>query len=126
MVYFENSMKVIEVDGATLHMSTSPFAFAEPPISNAGGDARVQLIAFNRNEWEILFVGDVLSVDTTLNTITLDAPVTAPNRDKFKYLMMVAFDDQTAAWVKAVYGVTVRPDGTHDPSNTEGAQFEDA
>ncbi len=124
-LYFSPYLEVIGFDGNDVLFDKDPGAFIEPAHSALGGDAAVQILGYDRADWEVLHSTTITARVAGQNRLTMAAPITGAFRDKFKYMIMNK--TQTAAWVSALYGVTTRPDGTFDTGpEVDGDRFGDA
>jgi hypothetical protein len=79
--------------------------FAEPSWSAIGGDALVHGYSYDGSAWSKKFQFEVESVDTTAHTITYKAGTFSGTFREREYhvLVLAGYDDQTAAWPKALF-----------------------
>lgn len=93
--------------------------FVEPATSTAGGNALIEVFAFDSVTWSRGILGEVESVDTTTpgsTFIKLAGALTGATwlRDQDHVIVLRNAADQTAAWVAAVHAPICDKDGTSD------------
>lgn len=96
--------------------------FAEPSWSSLGGNALVYGYSYDGVEWVKRFQFEVESVDTSAHTITyVDGSFSGTFKERqYHVLMLAPWDDQTAAWPKALFLVTTNSSGKHSAGPIKG------
>jgi hypothetical protein len=89
--------------------------FAEPPYSDEGGDASVEIFSFDGSTWNGGIFGTVASVDASTNSITLTGALTgAPwYSDEHHVVVLREWGAQAAAWPLRWHAPICDKDGTH-------------
>lgn len=93
--------------------------FVEPSWSTLGGDALIEVFAFDHVAWSRGIYGEVASIDTSTpgsTCIVLTGALTGATwlRDQDHVVVLRNAADQTAAWVAQVYAPLCDKDGTSD------------
>ena len=121
--------KVLGVSGSTIYLDDSAWGataltnksnqFDEPSFSTVGVEGYVYIFD---QDGTVTTNYQISSVDTSANTITVSGgPITGTFRDKHKWVVFSAHDDQSStAWPRTYGLVNVDPDGTFGSSSTSG------
>jgi hypothetical protein len=99
--------------------------FVEPGLTTAGGNALIELFAFDSVSWSRGIYGTVSSVNAAAGScyILLSGALTGATfyRDRWHVAVLRNDAEQTAAWVADVFGPLCAKDGTSD--GTLGRRF---
>ena len=99
--------------------------FAEPSWSSIGGDALVYGYSYDGLTWTKRFQFEVESVNTTTHVITYkDGTFSGEFREReYHVLVLAPYDDQTAAWAKALFLVHTLSTGKFGAGPTKGFEL---
>ena len=140
-VYYAPCVRLAGYDSATRRLRYLPnwrggsstiddtLGLVKPSWASGSGQMKLQLYRWSRRGWSTGPTGFVESVDTASGNITIASPgLTGTYLRDSDYLGIPApYDDpEQADWVKGIYGVITRDDGTFGASNTRAPKYVDS